>query len=150
MASDQRYKEYNANGFQFSYPKDWTIEEYDDGVSAVSPTEMNWSLRHFPSDMEEEAFLQEVVLALEEEYSSVDVEKTAEQINPGMILHSWEIDFFCMDLPCTAVACTLKTPFSMYFLYYQGELEELDDISEELETMYQSWLEPFKSLDAPL
>ncbi len=138
---------YDSNGFRFEYPADWKVESYEDGVSLTSPTETTWTIRRFPVDVVADDFLQEVADALREEYKKIDVEKTSEEINSGMILDSWEIDFFCMDMPCVARAQTLKTPFSLFFLYYQVDSDELDDIGPMIDDIVESWLEPFRKLE---
>ena len=140
-------KIYDNNGFKFEYPDDWTIESYEDGVTVISPTETAWTIRRFPAHMDGQEFLEEVVDALKDEYNSVDIEKTQEEINPGVILETWEIDFYCLDLPCVAIAQTLKTPFDLYFIYSQADSEELDDVAPIIDDMLDSWLEPFRRLD---
>ena len=139
-------KIYDANGFKFEYPDDWTVESYDDGVSVTSPTEITWTIRRFPANTNGQEFLQEVADALKEEYNSVDIEKTREEVNHGVILDTWEIDFYCLDLPCVAVSQTLKTPFALYFIYYQTDSEELDEVAPVIDDMLDSWLEPFRRL----
>ena len=141
-------KLYNTNGFKFEYPDDWTIESYDDGVSVTSPTEITWTIRRFPAHTDGQEFLEEVAEALKEEYKSIDIEKTREEINPGVILNTWEIDFYCFDFPCVAQAQTLKTPFAIYVLYYQTYSEDLDDVAPIIDDMLDSWLEPFRQFDA--
>ena len=141
-------KVYDKNGFKFEYPDDWTIESYDDGVSVTSPTEITWTIRRFPAHTNGQEFLQEVAEALKEEYKSIEVGKTLEEINPGVILETWEIDFYCLDFPCVAQAQTLKTPFAIYVLYYQTYSDDLDDVAPIIDDMLNSWLEPFRQLDA--
>ena len=141
-------KLYDKNGFKFEYPDDWTIESYDDGVSVTSPTEITWTIRRFPAHTDGQEFLLEVAEALKEEYKSIDIEKTQEEINPGVILDTWEMDFYCMDIPCVARAQTLKTPFAIYFLYSQMDSDELDDVAPIIDDMLESWLEPFREFDA--
>lgn len=140
-------KTYDSNGFCFEYPADWTIEAYEDGVSVTSPSETTWTIRRFPADMNAEDFLQEVADALEEEYDSIDTEKTEEEINSGLILETWEMDFYCMDLPCVARAQVLKTPFALYFMFSQADSQELDDAAPMIDDIVDSWLEPFRQMD---
>src|SRR5712671_3111150 len=129
---------YENFGVRFLYPENWTItDEVDDGwpcsVTVQSEETGFWSLHVYPAAHEFKPIVKELIAAIQEEFSDIEVvpakETFGETATTGV-----DLAFFYLDLLVEAKIRCLRTPSATLVWLYQAESHEF----ESMEAVFQA------------
>ena len=132
---------YSAHGIQFSYPKEWELQEKANGpdvtISVQSPNTAFWMLSLFRDRPEPRDVLETVLNTFEDEYEELDVYKVTAPLCHRPTL-ARDIDFVCHELLNCAFARVFRTAHQTVLVLYQVYDRELDEEGEILDAMTKS------------
>lgn len=136
-------KQFTQNGFQLEYPDEWELEydneENPNNITFYSPDGTFWTLMRRPGFVESDDLLEEAVDALAYEYDDVDT-STAQEVYAGRKIEGYDIDFFYLDLPCTAIVRVVS--FDMYtYLIYAQMMNPNSAMLNEINNITRYWVE---------
>ncbi len=117
-------------GLRFQYPDNWQLRQ---DISSTDPIEVVletpagafWMLHAFPSDVETETLVKNVVNTLDEQYDSLEVTPITETI-AHMQARGFDAFFYCLDFLITAKIRVIETTDFVLLLLCQGESREFE------------------------
>ena len=116
-------------GVRFQYPDNWRVDDdaSSEGVSVYSPGGSFWSLTIHPPGKEPIELLDQVLGQMKTEYRELDSHLVQLPV-AGDDRQGLEMNFVCLDLTCTAVACAFEDYKATYLVLYEADDRELEQI----------------------
>ena len=117
------FKEYDAAGLYFAYPKNWELEESDMGSEAGNLLLSNgdgafWMLKKYPAGTDPEEIAREALTAMRDEYEDMEIERIETGLF-GQSLVGFEMTFFYLDLMNLAKILCYEQDGSMHAVFWQ-------------------------------
>jgi len=137
---------YDKHGIQFRYPENWklvheqTIELPFD-VSIQTPGGGFWSVHVYDDSTDPETLASEALRTMRQEYDEVESETIREHIGDTEAV-GYEMNFYCLDLICTARALAFRSTQQTVLVLYQAESREFDEIGKVFQAMTLSLQRP--------
>ena len=119
---------FDRQGLRFQYPENWRLQQdigSENPIEIVleTPAGAFWMLHAFPSDVETEPLLKNVVNTLDEQYDSLEVTPITETI-ADLQAHGFDAEFYCLDFLISAKIRVVETDDFVLLLLCQGESRE--------------------------
>lgn len=135
---------YQNLGVNLLYPENWSITDEDDvdwprSVTLQSPETGFWSLHVYPPDQEVKPVVKELVAAIQNEFTDIEVlpaKETFGETNTTGV----DLAFFYLDLLVEAKIRCLRTPSSVLIWLYQAESREFEAIEPVFQAITVSML----------
>ncbi|ASV72944.1 hypothetical protein THTE_0342 [Thermogutta terrifontis] len=142
--------EYNNRGIRFQYPENWRVEEDDlwtgrHSVTVYSPEGAFWSVSVHPRDTDPHKLADAAVQAMRQEYDTLEVESSPVTIGNRQLI-GYEMNFFHLDLICTAQVHCVRTEQGTYVFFAQGWDREFEKYAAVFQAMTTSCLSYVKKL----
>ena len=144
---------YEKSGLRFLYPENWALDNREEegqpwSVSVHSPTEAFWALTVYSGTQNLNKVGEEMLVALEKEYSDSFFEyRSAQQEIAGHVVSGYDIDFFYLDFLVTAKLVTFRIAQDACVVLYQGEQRDFEKLHLVFEAITHSLLSP--DIDSP-
>ncbi|MCA9262888.1 MAG: hypothetical protein KDA60_03525 [Planctomycetales bacterium] len=140
---------YDKSGFRFLYPQNWKVadEQFDQpprSVTLESPSGAIWSVDVHPFSVDPLDLTQQVVQAMQQEYSDLEFEEASETIH-GQPAVGFNMNFWCLDFVITARTRAFRQGHATYLLLYQAEDRDYDQLEAVFRAITESML---RSVDA--
>lgn len=142
--------EYNNEGIRFQYPENWRVEEEDlwagkRSVTVYSPEGAFWCVSVHPRDADPQKLAEAAVQAMRQEYDTLEYEPAPVTL-AGRELLGFEMNFFLLDLICTAHVHTVRTTQGTYVFFSQGWDRDFEKLAKVFQAMTVSCLNSIKDL----
>lgn len=129
---------YQNLGVNLLYPENWSITDEDDvdwprTVTLQSPQTGFWSLHVYPPDQEVKPVVKELVAAIQNEFSDIEVLPAKETFGDTDTT-GVDLAFFYLDLLVEAKIRCVRTPSAVLIWLYQAESREF----EAMEPVFQA------------
>lgn len=136
---------YENFGVRFLYPENWSITDEDESgwpqtVTVQSCDTGFWSLHVYPARHDTQAVVDELVAAIQAEFSDVEVlpaEETLGQTDTTGV----DLAFFYLDLLVEAKIRSVRTPSATLVWLYQAESREFEAMEPVFQAMAVSMLQ---------
>ncbi|HEX5105995.1 MAG TPA: hypothetical protein VFV87_19385 [Pirellulaceae bacterium] len=131
-------------GVKILYPENWSlmdleVEDWPRSVTIQSQDTGFWSLHVYPPQQEAEPILEELVSAIGEGFSDVEVLPATEQFGETSTA-GVDLAFFYLDLLVEAKIRYVHTPSAMLVWHYQAESREFERIEPVFQAIATSLL----------
>ena len=136
---------YEYHGLRFLYPEGWTLEEGEDSaieglsVAVSSPAGAFWSVTRHASRVDPQALAARALAALKEEYPEADAEPARQEL-AGHTVGGYDLQFFYLDLVCSAAIRVVRTPAASYVILAQAEDREYEQLARVFDAITASLL----------
>lgn len=142
--------EYNNRGIRFQYPENWRVEEDDlwaghHSVTVYSPEGAFWSVSIHDRDTDPQKLAEAAIAAMQQEYDGVEVASAPLTVGERKLL-GYEMNFFLLDLICTAQVHSVRTEQGTYVFFAQGWDREFEKYAQVFLAMTTSCLSYVKKL----
>jgi hypothetical protein len=136
---------YEKFGVRFLYPENWSItdEEDDDWprtVTLQSEETGFWTLHVYPPDQPIKPVVKELVEAIQEEFSDIEVLPTEETLGETLT-KGVDLAFFYLDLLVEAKIRSVHTPSATFIWLYQAESREFEAMERVFQAIALSMLQ---------
>ncbi|GAB6164568.1 hypothetical protein JCM19992_05680 [Thermostilla marina] len=143
-------QEYIHRGLRFMYPDGWELDHSEmlagkSSVAVYSPGGAFWSVSVHPRDADPHRLAESVLKTMELEYDTVDSESQTVSLG-GRKLVGYEMNFFFLDLVCTATIRCVQTEQATYAFFCQGEDREFQAQAKVFDAITTSFLSHVKKL----
>lgn len=131
-------------GVKFLYPENWSlmdleVNDWPRSVTVQSRETGFWSLHVYPPLQEAEPILEELVSAISEGFSDLEVLPATEQIGDTSTT-GVDLAFFYLDLLVEAKIRYVHTPSATLVWHYQAESREFEQIEPVFQAIATSLL----------
>lgn len=136
---------FQVHNVRFLYPESWTLEEGDDSetdgmtVVVTSPTGAFWSVTRHHASVDPKTLAAGALMALKEEYPGADAEPVTQEL-AGNAIGGYDLQFFWLDLICTAAIRAVRTREATYVIVCQAEDREFEQLSRVFDAITASLL----------
>lgn len=142
---------YENFGVRFLYPENWSITDEEDDewprtVTVQSRETAFWSLHVYPPRHDAQAVVDELVAAIESEFSDVEVLPATETFGDADTT-GVDLAFFYLDLLVEAKIRCLRTPSGTLVWLYQAESREFEAMEPVFQAMAVSMVREQVPLD---
>ncbi len=142
--------EYNHDNIRFQYPENWRVEEDDlwagkHSITVYSPEGAFWSVSVYPRDADPQKLAEAAVEAMRQEYDTLEYQ-SAPLTLAGRSLVGYEMNFFLLDLVCTAQVHSVRTSQGTYVFFSQGWDRDYEKLADVFQAMTVSCLNSIKRL----
>ena len=143
------YHDFTENGFFIRYPADWTLEEDAESngetILLQAPGECGFfSLSRYPASMSADELAKIALNAITEEYANCDISPARDSYGT-YTLTGFDVEFFCMDLPCSVTIRAIRHSDATYVIFTQA----IDALEESIKEMFveitRMWVERLNS-----
>jgi hypothetical protein len=132
---------YEDDGIRFRFPENWRLEQDEAGggttISVMSPDTAFWSLTVHEASVAPEAAAQAALVALREEYATLDAEHVSEPFGRWQAV-GHDVHFLCLDLTNSCWIRAFQTPRHTLLVLYQANDLELETSEPVLRAIGQS------------
>lgn len=123
--------QYKFNDIQFMYPDNWRLvedarDELPRIVTLETPTGGMWLLHILDVNDDLDARMKEIIRELDEQFDSLEVTPTSQQIGPYDCI-GFDAHFFCLDLLVTAQIRAVQTESCKFVIVSQAENRDFDE-----------------------
>ena len=103
-------------------------------VSVQTPGGGFWSVHVYEKSTEPEELVSEALRTMQKEYEDVESELIREVVGDTETV-GYEMNFYCLDLICTARAIAFRTADRTLLVLYQAESREFDEMGKVFQAM---------------
>ena len=132
-------------GVRFLYPENWSlmdleVEDWPRSVTVQSQETGFWSLHVYPPMQSPMPIVDELVSAIREEFSDLEVLPASETLDDTPVA-GVDIAFFYLDLLVEAKIRYVQTPSGTLIWHYQAESQEFEEIERVFQAIAVSLLQ---------